>query len=397
MSAVILAFMFLVVCGCVYQAWSIRRSLNSDGKTGGGGASRDRVSANFHCNVDVATGVRRDEGMFFSVKVRGKVIAPHEGCNANVQVTIVDITEGLKNAKPVCSTASQWQSDDSDDFCYRANIGRMNKRVNELSEWMEVANFGSLALEFVRSGKRKLKFVVSVIASDDGTELARAIKVLKFQHDGEGYVDAQESNEQIESLTVMLASDMCVYKKKYNVAAADVVSQWIAMKADAESQVQDEDMAEKLNGQLVRAVDELKHGRSIDTKRVCKKLRDASSSERLAAMELCMQAVRAFGQCSAQQRQELTAIGEMLEIEEDKFRFLGQKVLPLSMHDEKDYQFVLGVTKDMEAEQIRSRLNEEYRKWNGRVTHADADMQQQAGEMLELIADVRAKFVEVSV
>ncbi|KKK44228.1 hypothetical protein LCGC14_3167390, partial [marine sediment metagenome] len=71
--------------------------------------------------------------------------------------------------------------------------------------------------------------------------------------------------------------------------------------------------------------------------------------------------------------------------------------LPLGTHDEVDIEFVLGVNEKMTADEIRSLLNEEYRKWNGRVTHADATMQTQAGQMLDLIADVRAKFVEACV
>ena len=36
-------------------------------------------------------------------------------------------------------------------------------------------------------------------------------------------------------------------------------------------------------------------------------------------------------------------------------------------------------------------LNEEYRKWNARVTHPDADIRQQADQILSLIADLRSR------
>ncbi len=73
--------------------------------------------------------------------------------------------------------------------------------------------------------------------------------------------------------------------------------------------------------------------------------------------------------------------------------FMGGVVV----HDEVDIEFLLGVNEKMTSDEIRSLLNEEYRKWNGRVTHADAAMQRQASQMLDLIADVRAKYVETCV
>ena len=62
---------------------------------------------------------------------------------------------------------------------------------------------------------------------------------------------------------------------------------------------------------------------------------------------------------------------------------------------EDNLEFILGIRPDMTPEQARLRLNEEYQKWNARVTHPDPHIQSQAEQMLRLIGQARNEYVTV--
>ena len=55
--------------------------------------------------------------------------------------------------------------------------------------------------------------------------------------------------------------------------------------------------------------------------------------------------------------------------------------------------FVLGVNPDMSKSEALQRLNDEYRKWNSRVTNSDPEIRKQADSMLDLLARTRAECV----
>jgi hypothetical protein len=51
----------------------------------------------------------------------------------------------------------------------------------------------------------------------------------------------------------------------------------------------------------------------------------------------------------------------------------------------------------MSREKVRQHLNKEYSKWNSRVTNSDPDIQNQADQMLSLIAEARSHYTTEAV
>jgi len=66
------------------------------------------------------------------------------------------------------------------------------------------------------------------------------------------------------------------------------------------------------------------------------------------------------------------------------------------MHEVRDIETILGISSDMSKEKVRQHLNKEYSKWNSRVTNADPDIQNQADQMLNLIAEARNQYTTES-
>ena len=132
-----------------------------------------------------------------------------------------------------------------------------------------------------------------------------------------------------------------------------------------------------------------------DIDRLCQQLSaNCAIMERYGAMKLCLEIAGARGQVNNEAAALLSRIADLLEIDRDKFRSMAQKLLPVSKNESSNVEFLLGIASDMNAEQVRQRLNDEYQKWNARVTHPDPAIQTQAEQMLQLIAEARNTYVE---
>jgi hypothetical protein len=111
--------------------------------------------------------------------------------------------------------------------------------------------------------------------------------------------------------------------------------------------------------------------------------------ERYNAIELCLHIVGEGDETSGRQVEILMRTAELLDIDGEKFRAMAQKILPVRPGQVDYTNFILGITDDMTVEEKREQLNDEYCKWNGRVTSRDTMVQDLADQMLALIAQVR--------
>ena len=280
----------------------------------------------------------------FAVKISGTVLTPHDMCETATQVLIADITDNPAKPQPVLCTEKHWQMDDSPAFYYRNRNGKIPRRVSVLSGWTEVISVDSELLQFPHSGKRELKFIVSIIAVETGEKLARAAATIFYDNKSAGYSDVQSSGELADEIAASL-TDIFASGKKANIAS------------------------------------------------ICKRmLKAATIVQRYEAVGQCLQAAGANGKVDKKQTDTLVKIADLLEIDEDKFLAMAQKMLPATEVEIADTDFILGLRQAMTTEQIIGKLGDEYSKWNSRVTHPDAAMRKLAEYTLNLITEKRAKY-----
>jgi hypothetical protein len=118
------------------------------------------------------------------------------------------------------------------------------------------------------------------------------------------------------------------------------------------------------------------------------------NTDRFFAIELALQTTAFDGVVSKENLGKLFQAAHMLEIQQDRFLSIAQKLLLSSQCQIEDPSQLLGITSDMDSESFRKRLNEEYRKWNARVTHPDAQIRSQADRNLALIAEIRSQWLQ---
>ena len=110
-------------------------------------------------------------------------------------------------------------------------------------------------------------------------------------------------------------------------------------------------------------------------------------------MDLCLCVVQANGVATLKELTLLNNLARWLEVDGTRFRSMVEKILPVCMHEVEDIEVILDISPDKSKNQTRRQLNEEFRKWNARVTNFDSKIQVQAGHMLKLITDARSKYI----
>ena len=213
---------------------------------------------------------------------------------------------------------------------------------------MPVTTIDAELLEFPRRGRRRLKFIVSITDAKTGRKLACSAATLVYNNKSRGYIDAAENTKLAEN-------------------------------------------------QINRLADVLENGggRKIDVKSACRQIAESATIwQRYQAMEHLLNTAGQTGTVQKRHSDMLIQIAELLDIDKDKFLAMTQKILPVTDIEIEDTEFILGIAPDMTVDEQLDRLNDEYRKWNGRVTNSQADTRTQADKMLSLIAQARAKYVE---
>ncbi|MHC4622349.1 MAG: tellurite resistance TerB family protein [Planctomycetota bacterium] len=328
----------------------------------------------------------------FSVEVCGSIRAPSSTERAGLCVFIKDVTDGAAKAQWVQSQFKQWQVEDSAIFRYNTDLGKLPNTETTLPDWTSLAKISVDWLTFPRKGRRKLRFMVSVLSHESGRKLA--CTECDFMHDNPvfGYLDLQENLQRVRTLAVSLAFAVSAVDGKLYNCEVEVIKDWARGKIGASEA--SEAAKERFENALEKTVDFFRRGNQVDSEKVCKEIADiAPFADRYDVLELCLCVAQANGRAHGEELKLLKRVAQWLQVEAERFRTMVEKILPSDMHEVKDVEVILGVTADMDREQTRRHLNKEYRKWNARVTSCDPEIQNQADSMLEFIAEARRQYI----
>jgi tellurite resistance protein len=328
----------------------------------------------------------------FSIQIAGTIHAPDQMHHATVQVIIADVIDEAQNTKPVHSRVKQWQTPDSPVFCYHADLGRLPQQETLLQDWTSVAQLNLNWLIFPHKGNRNLQFVTSILSHQSREELACATCTFSYDNPQFGYIDLQENIQRAKTLAVALAFTVSAVDGKMYNCEVELIKNWARSSLDA-SDVSDKDR-QNLEKALNKTVAFFSEDNHLDTYNICKEIVDiVPLAQRYDFLDLCLRVAQANGVASAEEMALLKNLAEWLEVDTNRFRNMVEKTLPVGMHEVKDEEVILGLSANMSKEKTRRQLNEEYNKWNARVTSSDPEIQSQADQMLKLIAEARSQYV----
>ena len=327
----------------------------------------------------------------FGVELYGTIPVQGEKIYAILQITISDITHRFRKPKAVYSAVKQYRHKNSPIFCHRAELGWISKADRTLFDWTPIAQILCKHLTFPYTGNRLIQLKTSILSRDNGKEISSAVCAFDYQNNSAGYVNLEQNIKNTKTLAVALAFALGAVDDKLHDCEVEIIKQWA--RRNIELPGVPEKASQKLNKALEKTIRFFQKGNKVDACKICRQIvRTVPIAERYDILELCLHVTKASGAVSPEETTLLKKLTGWLKVDMERFRSMAEKIIPASMHQDKDSEVILGITADMTKEQTRHHLNKEYRKGNARVTNTDPEIQRQADHMLELIAQTRSQY-----
>jgi hypothetical protein len=343
----------------------------------------------FSCHVeqfsDETQPVRQDQ--FFRIQMIGRIPTEQENVDTDVQIEVLDVTEGQSHAHQVLSTDEQYRDEENSQFHLIQHNGVVPDKNAVLARQVTVAQFPCHILRFAYRGRRKLLFRTTVIETASGKKLVSAQQIVEYVYCSDGYREVHGRRLEVLQVCVEMSA-IVLGSPPYSEGVRNLWSEWIQQKA--EMFISSDEAAKTVETIQSRfASVTMQHSSDII-------LAYGKNTDRFFAIELALQTTALGGFVSKENLVKLFQAARMLEIQQDRFLSIAQKLLLSSQCQIEDPAQLLGITSDMDGDSFRKRLNEEYRKWNARVTHPEAQIRSQADRILTLIAEIRSQWLQSS-
>jgi len=339
----------------------------------------------FICCVEQLTdeSLPSGEDQFFRVKMIGRIPTDEDNVDTNMQLEILDITEGRSHPQQVLSADEQYRCEESAIFRFIQHNGIVPEKNAVLARWVTVAQFPCHILRFSHRGRRKLMFCVSVLEAETGRKLTAAQKTVEYVCFSDGYYEVHSRRCDILKSCVELAVFSCGQTPPFSSDIQLLWATWLQKKSDLFMSAEE---AKGMVEQIARNASALDIEASAETL-----LAYGQSTDAFLAMELALQTAGFCGTVTLEMYQRIARIVKMLQIRQDRFLAVAQKILLGSGCHIEEPSYLLGISPEMDEASFRKRLNEEYRKWNARVTHPDPQIRGRADTILTLIANIRTQ------
>lgn len=340
-----------------------------------------------NCRVQLRQGHQQD---VLEIYICGKAQA-RQGSQIRLRINLYDITDGDRPARPVYNASQASPLTQGNIFEHVCELGKVPQQSIDIPRWMSIAKIETKRLMLARSGRRQILLKANLNYIENSEPVAQTRCIFDYETCQPGYLDIRENIERAKALGVTLAVAIISADGRMYKSEIECVRQW------AYSNIHGLNEATKKNRQLERALNKtvkfFRRGRKVDVNRLCREVTEiAPTAYRYDIVALCLRAVEAKGFVAARQLNMLKKMAAWLEVDSDKFRQMLEKLAPATTHQVKDIELLFGLSEKMSSDQNLEQLNHQYRKWNARASSIDSDVQNQAEQMLDLIAKARSKY-----
>jgi len=331
---------------------------------------------------------------FLIIEICGTIQAPEDGVEADLEVSLSDVTDKGGSALPVLSRPKEGPINASSHFSYRTAMGKLCRETTVLEDWTAVARVSPEWFVLPRQGTRRLRYTIDILSHQSGESLASADCAGTFENLETGYLDLEDNIQRAKTLAVGLAFSVGAANNELRDPEIEVIHGWVRTKFGS-GQVSAAARLE-LQRALQKTAAFFRKGGRLNVQDICREILEITPlSGRLEMLDLCLRVVGAKGQVTTAELTLLKDLSDWLEIGRARLRAMVEKVLPVHMHQTQDAEMILGVTDEMNKEETRRQLNQEYAKWSSRVISSDPSIRKQADQMLTLIANARTQYVGV--
>ncbi|MHC4551162.1 MAG: hypothetical protein ACYSUT_00125 [Planctomycetota bacterium] len=315
------------------------------------------------------------------IQMQGRIPTPTDHYDTNVRVELEDVTGGLFKQELILSVDPDYRRGDDTTFLFETHNGQVPQKNAVLPHWVTVATIPCSALRFAYRGRRKLLCRLSVLSAETGDVLVTGQQIIEYVSCSEGYRQIQQRKLDLLTSSIQLAV-MTSSHRALTHPSQTVFTEWLdeaGQHFSAVIQLKESlnDIFEKTGSMTMEQA-----GESL--------LAYGDPADRTAAFELALKILVTTQCISSANGQALIELAHLLDLKSEQFLILCQQYFLQEDCQIEDPSFMLGVDTAMDESAFRARLNEEYRKWNARVTHPNKSIRRQADRMLTVIAELRS-------
>jgi hypothetical protein len=339
----------------------------------------------------IEIGFTDDNQQLFTVKIKGTLTTNNKGAMVNIKILFDELDEIKQLYKPVYKKAEPQNDNTLVPFEYVSQIGRINEETKEFTDWIPVTKIQPQWMIFARKGNRRIKARIQLFDEQSSKILAQCSSIFEFHNRQQGYLDIAENTEKSRALAVTLAFSLSAADRKMYKCEIERINEWALSIYRAES---DAPSRKELSRALKKSVRFFRKGHKINIEAICNELSKTTLQwQRNDILSMCLNVVSSKGFISAGQIRILKELSQCFEIDPERFRSLMERLAPVDKHQVKDPELVIGLSNDLTDKQKRELLNNEYRKWNARVTNVNPEVRSQANMMIELITEARTQYL----
>jgi hypothetical protein len=339
----------------------------------------------FACRVEQFTDesqpAQRDQ--FFRVQIIGRIPTTEDQVDTDVQLEVLDVTEGRLRSQQVLSADQEYHRGENAGFFFVQHNGVVPQKNAVLAHWKTVAQFPCHILRLPHRGRRKLLFLVTVLEAESGQKLVTDQKTVEYVYCSDGYREVHTRRCDVLMSCVELAVLSLGQTPPFSSGLQSLWAAWVQEKSGLSMPAEE---AEGMVGKILENTSAMTIKESSETL-----LAYGQSADAFLALELALQTAGSCETVTLEMFQRISLIVKMLQIRQDRFLAMAQKILLSSGCHIEEPSYLLGISPEMDEASFRTRLNGEYRKWNARVTHPDSQIRDQADRILTLIANIRTQ------
>jgi len=341
------------------------------------------------CCIDVGRGIENDQ--VFTVKLRGSIHTDQAGRKVNLKLWLNELDESRGRIIPVYQKNKPDGQSEPLAFEYTCELGRLGEKEKKIVEWLSVAKIKPDWMIFSRKGNRRINARVKLICLDNSDVYAQCETKFEFNNQQWGYFDIAENAERASALAVTVAFALCAAESKIYKCEIEKIKEWAYSHLQS---TQSKSNQKQLARAMRKTIRFFKNGYKVNVGALCKELASiATLARRYDIIALCLKVVESKGFVCESQLKMLKDLVCWLEIDPERFREMLERTAPATTHLVKDNELIFGLTDELSNEEKRKLLNCEYKKWNSRVTNVNRQIQSQAEQMLNLIAQTRSEYL----
>ena len=332
----------------------------------------------------------------FAVEIRGEVAVPG-GYKILFRTELDDVTEAA-NQMPIVALLEGQQAANSVAFLHVQEMGDPPRGggVLNLSDWTWVEKLWPVMLRAPHSGRRKIAASLQLLSAN-GSTLWEDRLIFDAELPVVGYVEAGEREKIDDKLVVRLGVAVASASGGLDDREMAVIRDWSQARIGYldEDDPERAERADALNAALRDAVAASQEGQLSVGDTLAKLKTDGSESGRFEAAELVFAVAAADSEIDPSELTLVNQICERLDIDQKFVHDTRDKLVgAMTFEAGADCASLLGIDSAAPREEIRQALNEQYERWSSRaVSQADEDKRREAEQMLEAIAECRAKLL----